>query len=153
MIVFITLVLASSVMIQETVEGLKKYFSNLVNKNFKAFFNQSLAIGLGVSSALIYKLDLIALFTSETTLLGLVMTGILLSQGADSVRNVLKKLKGVKDEAETYTNEWYANQLKELPMKDVDAIYTEVIEASDEVTFGNDLYGSGIDVYEGVGVE
>ena len=133
MIIFIALLLASAIMIEETVEGLKKYFANLVAKNFKSFFNHSLAIFLGVSCSLVYRLDLISIFTNEVTFLGAVMTGVTLSQGADSIRKVLKKLKGVKEEAEEYSAEWLEKKLKELPQEQVDYIYINVLEHSNPI--------------------
>lgn len=133
MIIFIALILASAIMIQETVEGLKKYFDNLTHKNFKSFFNQSLAIGFGLASAFVYQIDFISLFTNNVTLLGIVMSGIILSQGADSVRNVLNKLKGVKKESEQLTKEWFEDELKKLPQEEVDDIYINVLEYSNSI--------------------
>ena len=79
-----------AIVVESTVEALKNIWSK-----GKLNWIQILALGVGLSLAIATRTDLLEMFniTSTTPIIGMVVTGVLISRGGNATHDLLDKLR------------------------------------------------------------
>lgn len=89
----------SAVMLSIIVEAIITYFKDwVVEKKFN--YEYILSAGLGITLAVLYRIDIITLaigVDSSLPIIGEVLTGILLSRGSNYVWDIWQRLLAVKN--------------------------------------------------------
>jgi hypothetical protein len=143
MVLLITSLGGIAVVVQQSMEVFNKLMGFVMDKKWDSVVKLLTAITLCTVMLMELGYDITMIFGSKYTTLGVILTGVILSQGAKYLNDTLDKLKGTKEKAQSFTKEYLAEELGKLPIEEMDDV---IVEASilNGVEFANDeLMGQG----------